>query len=268
MVSAIYGPGGIHAGEDARPYVDRSSPGELPEVVLTEWMELGSFGFVNAPRRGAFTSLKMTVVSAIYDDSTKQDDTVKLARRIMWPYGRDARAYIDSERLSDYDFAIVDEKLRGALIGAADDRQQAGELLARNQAEGAALRTGQHRPVRVVLFSNTAGILQHKDRAGEHLLRDPFAQEVQFSNHLASFKAAPPGPNNEELNFSAYEACFTLRPERVKDRVTARVPVEALPFFARITARTCRTVSLRQMVSMGWRAFLRMSTICRGEVSR
>ena len=39
-----------------------------------------------------------------------------------------------SERLSTHDLAIVDEKLRGALIGAADYRQQSGELLARNQA--------------------------------------------------------------------------------------------------------------------------------------
>jgi hypothetical protein len=39
-----------------------------------------------------------------------------------------------SERLSRDDLAIVDEKLRGTQIGAADYGQQAGELLARDQA--------------------------------------------------------------------------------------------------------------------------------------
>ena len=46
-----------------------------------------------------------------------------------------------SERLSAYDLAIVDEELCGALIGAADYGQQSGELLARDQAQGAAFRT-------------------------------------------------------------------------------------------------------------------------------
>ncbi len=63
-----------------------------------------------------------------------------------------------------------------------------------------------------------------------------------------------------EPNFPAYEACLTLRNERFV--------ILPLFFLARISARTWRTVSLRQIVSMGWRAFFKMSTICRGEVSR
>jgi len=80
-----------------------------------------------------------------------------------------------SERLSRDDLTIVDEKLRGAPIGAADYGQQTGELLARDQAQSAALGTGQHGPVGVVFFSDAAGVLQHEDRAGEHLFGDPLA---------------------------------------------------------------------------------------------
>src|SRR6202142_1692506 len=165
-----------------------------------------------------------------------------------------------SERFSAHDLAIVDEKLRRTLIRTADYRQQAGELLARNQAQSAAFRTGEHGPVGVIVFSHTACILQHEDRAGKHLFGDPLAQDVEFSNHVASwFSQTMLGQamwsHYVEPNFLAYEACRTLRNER---------DILVLLFLARISARTCRTVSLRQIVSMGWRAFFRMSTICRG----
>src|SRR5208282_1992654 len=77
------------------------------------------------------------------------------------------------ERLSTYDLAIVDEKLRGALIRSADYRQQSGELLARNQAQSAAFGTREHGPVGVIFFSDAACVLQHEDGAGEHLFGNP-----------------------------------------------------------------------------------------------
>jgi hypothetical protein len=80
-----------------------------------------------------------------------------------------------SERLSTYDLAIVDEELRGTLIRSADYGQQSGELLARDQAQGAAFGTGEHGPVGVIFFSDAAGILQHEDGAGQHLFGDPLA---------------------------------------------------------------------------------------------
>jgi hypothetical protein len=79
------------------------------------------------------------------------------------------------ERFSAYDLAVVDEELCWALIGAADYGQQAGELLARDQAESAAFGTGEHSPVRIIFFSDAAGILQHENRAGKHLFGDPLA---------------------------------------------------------------------------------------------
>ena len=80
-----------------------------------------------------------------------------------------------SERFSAYDLAVVDEELRGALAGAADYRQQSGELLARDQAQRAAFGTGEHGPVGIIFFSDATGVLQHKDGAGDHLFRNPLA---------------------------------------------------------------------------------------------
>jgi hypothetical protein len=80
-----------------------------------------------------------------------------------------------SERLSTYNLAIVDEKLGGTLIRSADYGQQSGELLARNQAQGAAFGTREHGPVGVVFFADATGVLQHEDGAGQHLFRNPLA---------------------------------------------------------------------------------------------
>jgi hypothetical protein len=80
-----------------------------------------------------------------------------------------------SERFSAYDLAVVDEELRGTLTGAANYRQQSGELFARDQAQRAAFGAREHGPVGIVFFSDAAGVLQHEDGAGEHLFRDPLA---------------------------------------------------------------------------------------------
>src|ERR1700678_2392007 len=69
-----------------------------------------------------------------------------------------------SERFSAHDLAVVDEELRRAQTRSADDRQKCGELLARDQAQGAAFGTGEHGPVGIVFLSDAAGVLQHKDR--------------------------------------------------------------------------------------------------------
>jgi hypothetical protein len=105
-----------------------------------------------------------------------------MGRRMIWMDApgehKDPAAILmlaTSERLSAYDLAVIDEELRGALVGAADYREQAGELLARNQAQSAAFRTGQHGPVGIVFFSDATGILQHENRAGKHLFGDPLA---------------------------------------------------------------------------------------------
>ena len=78
-----------------------------------------------------------------------------------------------SERLSTHDLTIVDEELRGTPIGAADYRQQTGELFARDQAQSAAFGAGENRPVGIIFLADAAGIFQHENRAGEHLFGDP-----------------------------------------------------------------------------------------------
>jgi hypothetical protein len=80
-----------------------------------------------------------------------------------------------SEGFSAYDLAVVDEELCGAQIGATDYGKQPGELLPRDQAEGAAFGTREHRPVGIVFLSHVASVFQHKDRAGLHLFGDPLA---------------------------------------------------------------------------------------------
>jgi hypothetical protein len=80
-----------------------------------------------------------------------------------------------SERLSTDHLAVVDEELRRAPVGAANYRQQAGELFASNQAQCAAFGARQHGPIGVIFLSHATGILQHEDGAGKHLFRDPLA---------------------------------------------------------------------------------------------
>lgn len=79
------------------------------------------------------------------------------------------------ERLSRDHLTIINEKLRRTLIRSANYRQQSGQLFARNQAQGAAFGAGEHGPIGIVFFSDAAGVLQHKDGAGEHLFGDPLA---------------------------------------------------------------------------------------------
>src|SRR5438093_5542930 len=96
------------------------------------------------------------------------------------------RSISESARLSNYDIAVVDEKLRRALIRPADHWQQSSELLARDKTQGSAFRTGQHGPIRVLFLPHPACVLQHKDCARNHRLRAPFAQDVWFCNDLPS----------------------------------------------------------------------------------
>src|SRR5439155_20709049 len=98
-----------------------------------------------------------------------------------------------------------------------------------------------------------ARIFHHERSARCHLLGAPFTPNAQFSNHLASAQPSLP----------LYEARLARR------RGRATLESDALPLLpAWISALTWRTASLRQIASMGWRAFFRMSTICRAEVSR
>jgi hypothetical protein len=80
-----------------------------------------------------------------------------------------------SERLSTYHLAIINKELRRTLIRSANHRQQSSQLFARDQAQSPAFRAGEHGPIRIVFFSDAAGILQHKNGAGKHLFRDPLA---------------------------------------------------------------------------------------------
>jgi hypothetical protein len=47
--------------------------------------------------------------------------------------GRKAELVVTLVRLARYDLLLVDEELRRALFGAADDRQQTGDLLASDE---------------------------------------------------------------------------------------------------------------------------------------
>jgi hypothetical protein len=64
-----------------------------------------------------------------------------------------------------------------------------------------------------------------------------------------------------EPNFLAYDAFLARR--RWSGEVT-----EVFDFREMTSARTCRTASLKQIARIGCLEFLRMSTICRAEVSR
>src|SRR5207253_1229900 len=71
------------------------------------------------------------------------------------------RSISESARLSYYDIAVVDEKLRRALIRPADHWQQSSELLARDKTQGSAFRTGQHGPIRILFLPHSPGVLQN-----------------------------------------------------------------------------------------------------------
>src|ERR1700677_4403813 len=118
------------------------------------------------------------------------------------------------------------------------------------------LRRGRHSPAQRLCREAS---VQESIGLGRRVLQ-PFCLLVGQTSFVQTAFGQATWGHFVEPNFPAYEACLSLRNEL--DRL---VP---LFFLARISARTCRTVSLRQIVSMGWRAFFRMSTICRGEVSR
>src|SRR5205085_1855279 len=89
-------------------------------------------------------------------------------------------------RLADFDLFVLDEELRRTAIGPADHRDQPHHLLARDQSQRGALRTRKNGPVWVFVLAHVTGILQHEQRPRPHLLRDPFAQDVEFRDHLPS----------------------------------------------------------------------------------
>src|ERR1019366_6500525 len=91
-------------------------------------------------------------------------------------------------RLALHDLFIADEELGGALLGTANDRQQARDLLAGDQPELSAFRARQNSPIGVLLFAHVACIFQHKDGSRLHLFGDPLAQDAQFSDHVPSFR--------------------------------------------------------------------------------
>src|SRR6202035_4270757 len=78
------------------------------------------------------------------------------------------------------------KKLRRALRGPTDRRQKSRHLLARNQAQRAARRAGEHRPIGVFSLPHFARILQHEHGTGFHLLGNPFVDNAQLTDHHAS----------------------------------------------------------------------------------
>ena len=121
-------------------------------------------------------------------------------------------------------------------------------------------------PTFLVGFADFAGVFQHEHGAGAHLLRDPLVQDVNLSDH-----PSPP----QKMALLVYEtrrARNRRAPESERTVFLSREPA-VRRFFAASgwgcnSARICRTVSLRQMVNIGWREFFRMSITCCGEVSR
>ena len=46
----------------------------------------------------------------------------------------------------------------------------------------------KHRPVRIFLLPDLAGIFQDKNGSRLHLFGDPFAKDAEFSDHVPSFR--------------------------------------------------------------------------------
>src|SRR5574340_1544810 len=155
-----------------------------------------------------------------------------------------------SDRLAGDDLLVLQEELRRALPGAADHGDEPGDLAARDQPQSGALGAGEHRPVGILGVAHLAGILQHEERPRPHLLGNPFVQDVHLLDHVTSVRE----------NLCTYEAAL-------RGRVAPR-RADAFCLRPRSSARTWRTVSLRQTASKGWRAFFRRSTTCCAEFSR
>src|SRR6266498_5681619 len=78
------------------------------------------------------------------------------------------------------DFVSLDVELGGANVRAADYGDDAGHLLAGDQAEDGAQRACQHRPVWVSVLAVLARVVEHKQRSGTHLLGDPVREIVDL----------------------------------------------------------------------------------------
>jgi hypothetical protein len=102
------------------------------------------------------------------------------------PIGREI-GWLDAtlERLAHHNFSIANKKLRGTLLRAADNRDEAVDLAARDQAQHTAGWAGQHGPVGIFLLADFAGVFQDKDGSGLHLFRDPFIDHIQFADHVS-----------------------------------------------------------------------------------
>ena len=90
------------------------------------------------------------------------------------------------ERFAGSDFLVLDKKLRGALGGAADGGQKASHLLAGDESERPAGRTGKHRPVRIFALPYFARIFQDEHGTGLHLFGNPLVDNAQFADHHCS----------------------------------------------------------------------------------
>src|SRR5690349_3876225 len=78
-------------------------------------------------------------------------------------------------RLARHDLLVADEELRRAMFGSADDRQQSPDLLAGDQPQLPARRTGENSPIGIVLFADFAGIFEDENGSRLHLFGDPLA---------------------------------------------------------------------------------------------
>ncbi len=81
------------------------------------------------------------------------------------------------------DLVLAEEELGGAVLRAANDRDQPRDLAPRDEPQRPARRARQHGPVGIVGFPDFARVLQHEHRAGDHVFRHPLAQDIQFSDH-------------------------------------------------------------------------------------
>src|SRR5205823_7522836 len=107
----------------------------------------------------------------------------KIRKFVNIPIGK------SSKRFSDLNVVVSDKELRRALCRPADHSNQPRDLFSCNQAESAAVGAREHSPVRIFLFADVSGIFEHENRARLHLLRYPFAQDFEFSNHFPSSRA-------------------------------------------------------------------------------
>src|SRR5215472_17528649 len=142
------------------------------------------------------------------------------------------QAFETLERFAHHHFAVADKKLRRAMFGAANHRQQSINLFARDQTQHATGGTRQDSPIWTFLLAKLAGILEHKDGTRLHLLRNPLVEEFQFTDHVflpvSSFE-----PGRDFLkSFSSTLAAVGRRYRSIRVRFPGREP-ECTEFCAK-----------------------------------